>query len=1008
MQRSRTVSLVLALAVVCTALLAAPAPAQSVGDAGLDIAFLVDGSGSISAADWEIQKAGIANALEDRRSFPVDGSVAVSVVQWASSSRVEIPYTVLDSAETLDAVVAAVSGMAQMGGGTSPHLGLDAGTALLEGSQDPEHEQVFCMSTDGSPSSQSMLESSASDADSAGVERYTVLAIEDPPYFFADDAQRHYGPAVFGGGTVVTTRNAAEFASLVTGACLGEPVELVGLEVNQVVQDWTNSVPLVTGKSTIVRAHVQAIDSASVLAVGRLHGERNGVELPGSPLHPLNAGGSIEAGPDALAVRGDLDASLNFALPPGWRSGQVNLRLELVGGGVVCAEAAAPANTCSTTVAFESVATPVLRMVEVIYEDAAGVEKTVSIAERNEQAERIATALPVASVDHTNAELSRRFVEPDTEGGREDFLGDVNESLLTARSNDGRQDLYLGVLKDSIPDGGGGLAAGIQANAASWFMSGTEDREAYGYARNRGAHEVGHAIGERHAADADGNTHCSDKSAGGGAVEYPFVETIGGDERPTLGPLGDPDTEVWGVDPRFVVDGSNADLAITDPNVTFALMGYCNSLDNTSQGRWTDSFYLPRFMDDVNAIDWSEGPVPDDGGVWGFFRGLWPFDEAAADVEFKPFFANAPGVVPTAMPAGDYVLELQDAVGAVVETVAFEPTVFEGDAAEDGSEATSFGMFVIPVAGPPDFTTAVVRDPAGVVIGTISASTTAPTVEITAPTAGDTFTGDTVTATWNASDPDGDTLTYVVQYSHDDGATWTTVAVDHPDTSIERDREELAGSDGARIRVIASDGVRSTMADSGRFSVANNAPVVAIHAPGDGQLFTGVQSVFFQASVTDTEDGRLEGASIVWTSDLDGFLGTGTELVRSASELREGSHTVTATGTDSAGVVTAQSVTIEIARVAPPPVVDDPRILLDQLIDSVDGSEVDEGLRRSLLAKLVNARDKLNDDKVGPACGMLGAFGNELDAQDGKGVPAGVAADWRRRLARIQELLGCP
>ena len=29
----------------------------------LDLVFLVDGSGSIDAADWEIQKTGIANAL---------------------------------------------------------------------------------------------------------------------------------------------------------------------------------------------------------------------------------------------------------------------------------------------------------------------------------------------------------------------------------------------------------------------------------------------------------------------------------------------------------------------------------------------------------------------------------------------------------------------------------------------------------------------------------------------------------------------------------------------------------------------------------------------------------------------------------------------------------------------------------------------------------------------------------------------------------------------------------
>lgn len=1002
---SRALTAVLALVFVVAGALAAPA--QSVGEGGLDLVFLVDGSGSIDATDWEIQKTGIANALQDRATFPVDGSVAVSVIQWGSSTEVEIPYTVLGSQAQLDAVVASVRGMVQNGGGTSPHLGLNAGVALLSGDQNPDHEQVFCMSTDGSPSSQGLLESAASNAESSGVERYAVLAIEDPPFFFAADAHTHYGPAVFSGGTVVTARNAAEFAALVSGACLGAPVELIGLEVNQSVQDWTNSVPLVADKPTIVRAHVETLDDVQVRAVGRLHGERAGVELPDSPLLPLNPGGAVLAGPDAVSQRAELDATLNFALPPEWRSGDVTLRLELVGGGVVCSEATPPAETCSAEVSFQTVATPSLRMVEVIYEDAGGDEQTVSIAERDEQAARIATVMPVPTVDYVNAELIRRLVEPDTEGGRERFLSDVNEALLTARSNDGLNDLYLGVLQGSMPNSAGGRAAGIPANAASWFMSGTGDVDAFGYARNRGAHEVGHAIGERHAAGADGITLCSDdQSAGRGAVEYPFIETVGGVDVPALGPLGDRNTEVWGVDPRFVIDGSNDDLAIIDPNTTFALMGYCGSNDATSQGRWIDAFYLPRFLDHINAIDWTEGPDPDDG-FWGFFRGLWPLDDPQADVEFRPFLVNAPGVVPAGMPEGDYVLELRDVAGEVLEQVAFAPAVSETDRAEDGSEGTTFAMFVVPVADPPDFATAVVRDPDGAEIGVIHASANAPTVSVTSPIAGESFTGETVTASWTAGDTDGDDLSYTVLYSADGGTTWTTVAVDHPSTTIDIDRQEIAGSVNARIRVIASDGTRSASAESEMFTVGNNAPALSIRTPSDGQLFTGVQSVFFQASAVDAEDGRLDGASIAWSSDRDGFLGTGEEVVVLASDLSEGVHSVTATATDTAGAATSASVTIEVARVAAPPDVDDPVLLLDRLIEDVEQAGLGSGLERGLLAHLVNVRVKLEADALTPACGKLGAFVQHVQAQAGQGITPTLADDWTARATRIGELLDC-
>jgi hypothetical protein len=39
------------------------------------------------------------------------------------------------------------------------------------------------------------------------------------------------------------------------------PPKLIGLEVTQVIQDWQNSVPLVAGKKTWVRAHFKAMSS---------------------------------------------------------------------------------------------------------------------------------------------------------------------------------------------------------------------------------------------------------------------------------------------------------------------------------------------------------------------------------------------------------------------------------------------------------------------------------------------------------------------------------------------------------------------------------------------------------------------------------------------------------------------------------------------------------------------------------------------------------------------------
>ena len=58
-------------------------------------------------------------------------------------------------------------------------------------------------------------------------------------------------------------------------------------------------------------------------------------------------------------------------------------------------------------------------------------------------------------------------------------------------------------------------------------------------------------------------------------------------------------------------------------------------------------------------------------------------------------------------------------------------------------------------------------------------------------------------------------------------------------------------------------------------------------------------SIILSAEAQDIEDGPLSGDSVVWTSSLDGALGTGSELV--VGELSPGLHQITVTATDSDG-----------------------------------------------------------------------------------------------------------
>lgn len=84
-------------------------------------------------------------------------------------------------------------------------------------------------------------------------------------------------------------------------------------------------------------------------------------------------------------------------------------------------------------------------------------------------------------------------------------------------------------------------------------------------------------------------------------------------------------------------------------------------------------------------------------------------------------------------------------------------------------------------------------------------------------------------------------------------------------------------------------------------------PVATINHPADGE--TRPPSVPFVGVGVDIEDGALTGASLVWTSDVDGMLGTGAMLT---ATLTPGTNVVTLTATDSMGNTGTDTVTLTI------------------------------------------------------------------------------------------------
>ena len=109
----------------------------------------------------------------------------------------------------------------------------------------------------------------------------------------------------------------------------------------------------------------------------------------------------------------------------------------------------------------------------------------------------------------------------------------------------------------------------------------------------------------------------------------------------------------------------------------------------------------------------------------------------------------------------------------------------------------------------------------------------------------------------------------------------------------------------------AYDDSGSPGSDSIRITINpyNSLPVVSINTPADGSIHTEGVVIAFDGTATDATDGTLSGSSLQWSSDKDGFLGSGTTV---SSMLSIGTHAITLTAEDSGGATDAESITVHV------------------------------------------------------------------------------------------------
>ncbi|TMB54847.1 MAG: DNRLRE domain-containing protein [Deltaproteobacteria bacterium] len=132
------------------------------------------------------------------------------------------------------------------------------------------------------------------------------------------------------------------------------------------------------------------------------------------------------------------------------------------------------------------------------------------------------------------------------------------------------------------------------------------------------------------------------------------------------------------------------------------------------------------------------------------------------------------------------------------------------------------------------------------------------------------------------------------------GAGFTTTGLSpgvHQITASVTDGSKLAGSATVTVTV-----------------EADRPPDVTILQPRPGQRLVSDQRITFAAKAVDSLEGD-QGATLSWTSDVDGALGTGSSFSRT---LTAGRHTITAAATDTGGLTAAASVMIDVVDPGPP------------------------------------------------------------------------------------------
>ncbi|MFL5806963.1 MAG: BACON domain-containing protein [Roseiflexaceae bacterium] len=685
---------------------------------------------------------------------------------------------------------------------------------------------------------------------------------------------------------------------------------VTGIEVTQGIQDINNSILLIKGRRTFVRAYVKAAgpDVKNVTAQLYATWDGGGAAGPILPVNPVGTYITVKAAPS----RDNINDSFLFELPWSWLE-QPNLRLRAeLNPNRVPQQQSYDQNTKSIgPLVFK----PSPRL-EVQFVSWKFVTNTLTFEPRYKEDilqtySWIRRAYPLASSalndpdpgpgfrprplmvvqdDDMVPRIERRLDEckvlvfPETCASTY-----ANFRMQGWKDESGDSAFYYGMISDGyiFPRGianGKGASTG-PAGVPGPSMGGWDTDTTYAdwYA----GHEIGHSLGRNHpnAGSDDPATKKTSENCGHSRSDssYPY-----GNTSSAAAPIGPASGILEGFDagdPAFGITKSVYPSALWND-----MMSYCTN-------QWiSDYTYLGMYntMIQPAALVPATPSLQAIGAGYLGVYGVIAQDSSTAKIFHMQRMSQTARL--TSSGAGRYSLQLRDGAGSVLIQQQFTP---DGD---KDSPDLSFSRILPFATGTHELR--LVDLTTGKTLYSQPISANSPQVSSASLTAS-ALANPTVTLTWSSADADGDALTHDIYYSRDNKSTFQPLRLNISGNSATIDTGTLGGGT-VFFRVVASDGVQTSQLDSTALTIANKPPQPRILSPDSGTRIHYGQLVNFSGTADDPQG---EDVSLTWRNQK-GVLGSGSLL--SVDNLPVGTNTITLTAVNHAGLLASSTITIVV------------------------------------------------------------------------------------------------